>query len=261
MHGSHVLVLCSVLAMVASAGCTGLTPRAQQQLSGGYQRYAAGDNAGAIEQMDAFLQENPHSRRTGEAYYLRGLARYNLRQYDRAKLDLEQTVSETGNPELQAKAALALGDLSYDTADMTLAENMYRHAIATLAPRDPLAAQGLYRLGCVLQRLGRWREADAQFHKALFYFPDSEAAKRSARCINANAWCVQAGSYGRMVSAEAGAKRLSAGGLPARALVVRQDKATQFVVQVGHFGRYEEAVEILPQVRALQTDAFITVTR
>ena len=260
MHGRGVLLAVSVVLFFALTGC-GLNGRAQQQLNDGYQRYAAGDNAGAIRQMDVFLRENPHAQRADEAYYVRGLARYNLRQYDAAKLDLEQTVSQATNPELRAKAALALGDLSYDTGDMTLAENMYRHAISSFKEQNELQAQGYYRLGKVLQRQGRWREADAQFHKAMYYFPSTEPGRRSARLINANAWTIQAGAYSRMPIAAATARRLSAQGLPARAVAVRQDQRIQYAVQIGRYGRFEEADAMLAKVRAAQSDAFVTPAR
>jgi tetratricopeptide (TPR) repeat protein len=254
-----MLPVLSVLAL--AAGCTSLSQSAQRQLDSGLQKYQAQDNVGAVAEMDAFLRENPHSARTDEALYLRGLARYNLHQYENAKADLLQAISITKNPELRGKAALAQGALSFETGDPTLAENMYRLATASLPPNSDLIAQAYYRLGEVLQREGQWRAADQQFHKAIYYFPDTEPGRRSARAINSNAWTVQAGSYARMSAAQAGATRFTAGGMPATAVALRADNATRFVIQIGRYDRFEDAQAMLPKVQSLQKDAFVAPTR
>jgi tetratricopeptide (TPR) repeat protein len=254
-----MLLACSAMAM--AAGC-GLPPRAQKQLNDGYEKYKGGDNAGTVAEMNAFIQENPRAKQIDEAHYLRGLARYNLKQYDAAKSDLLQAITETENNELRGKASLAQGDLSYETGDMTLAENMYRHALETLPETSELRAQAYYRLGCVLQRLGEWRAADQQFHKAIDRYRGAEPARRSARMINANAWTVQAGSFTKMNSAQAGAKKLASKGLPAaHAAAVLVDGNTSFVVQVGRYDRYEDAQAMLAKIRQVQSDAFIAPTR
>jgi TolA-binding protein len=262
-------LMAALLAAAMAAGC-GLSPRAQKQLTDGSQKYQAGDSAGAIAEMNAFIQENPHANQIDQAHYIRGLARHNLKQYQAAKSDFLQTIAETRSRELQAKASLAQGDLSYETGDMTLAENMYRHATENLpagSTGSPQAASDLpahahYRLGCVLQRLGQWREADMQFHKVIDAYPGSEPARRSARMINSNAWTVQAGSYTKMASAKEGARRLSGKGFPgAQSVAVLVDGATWYVVQIGRYERYEDAQAILPRVRKAQSDAFIAPTK
>ncbi len=168
--------------------------------------------------MDAFLQENPHASRTDEAHYLRGLARFNMKQYEPAKADLLDAVSGTKDTELRGKAALALGDLSLQTGDTTLAETMCRDAVGSLeelarngeAKKEaPLLAEAYYRLGCVLQHLGQWRAADQQFSHVTYYYPDTEAASHAARAINASAWTVQAGSLARLSAAQADTKRFA----------------------------------------------------
>lgn len=258
MRTSGLIV--ALLAAAMAAGC-GLSPRAQQQLTDGSKRYQAGDNAGAIAQMNAFIQENPRANQIDQAHYIRGLARYKLKQYEAAKSDFLQTIAETKSKELQAKASLAQGDLSYETGDMTMAENMYRHSLESL-PADDLRAHAWYRLGCTLQRLGQWREADMQFHKVIDGSPGSEPARRSARMINSNAWTVQAGSYAKMASAKEGARRLAGKGIAgAQASAILVDGATWYVVQIGRYGRYEDAQALLPKVRAVQSDAFIAPTK
>ena len=261
MHGRGIWILTVWSAVALAAGCDMTNSHAQQQLDSGFQKYQAQDNAGAVADMDAFIRENPHSARTDEALYLRGLARYNLHQYENAKADLLQAISITKNPELRGKAALAQGALSFETGDPTLAENMYRLATTSLPPKSDLMAQAYYRLGEVLQREGQWRAADQQFHKAIYYFPDTEPARRSARAINCNAWTVQAGSYARMNAAQAGARRFTASGMPATATALRVENATRFVIQIGHYDRFEDAQAMLPKVQSLQKDAFVAPTK
>jgi tetratricopeptide (TPR) repeat protein len=248
-------------ALALAGGCDTLSQRAQGQLNSGFQKYQDQDNAGAVAEMDAFLRENPHSSSADKALYLRGLARYNLHQYEGAKADLLQAISITKNPELRGKAALSQGDLSFETGDVTLAQNMYTLATTSLPPQSDLMAQAYYRLGCVLQRQGQWRAADQQFHKAIYYFPDSEPAHRSARAINANAWTVQAGSYTRMSAAQAGAKRFISKELPATAAAIRVNNDTKFVIQIGRYDRFEDAQAMLPKVQNIQKDAFVAPTR
>lgn len=261
MHGREIWMLPILLALTLAAGCGATNQRAQDQLDSGVKKYQAQDNAGTVTEMDAFLRENPHAARADEALYLRGLAKYNLHQYESAKADLLQAISITKNPEIRGKAALSQGDLSFETGDTTLAENMYRLAITSLPPRSDLTAQAYYRLGCVLQREGQWRAADQQFHKAIFYFPDTEPARRAGKAINANAWTVQAGSYARMSAAQAGASRFTASGMTATTAAVRVDNATRYVIQIGRYDRFEDAQAMLSKVQNFQKDAFVAPTR
>ncbi len=261
MHGRGIWMLPVLSALALAAGCDTLSERARMQLDSGYQKYQAQDNAGAAAEMDAFLKENAHSSRADEALYLRGLARYNLHQHEGAKADMLQAISITKNPELRGKAALSQGDLSFETGDTTLAENMYRLAANSLPPQSDLMAQAYYRLGCVLQRQGQWPAADQQFHKAIYYFPDTEPARRSARAVNCNAWTVQAGSYTRMSAAKAGATRFTAKDLPATTAAIRVDNTTRYVIQIGRYDRFEDAQAMLPKVQTLQKDAFVAPTR
>lgn len=257
MHGRDMLLLVVAALAVVAAGCGKLSLQSTQQLDEGYKSYHAGDNAGTIRRMDAFLQENSRANRADEAYYLRGLARYNLKNYEAAKADLEQTVSNTRQPELRGRAALALGDLSFDTGDMTLAENMYRLAIGNLPTGQDLLAQGHYRLGCVLQRLAKWRQADQQFHKVIYNYPDTQPARRAARLINCTVWTIQAGAFNRMQPAQLAAGRLKQSALPAQAVAVLLDGSASYLVQVGRFNSYDEAAAMLTKVRKVQSDAFV----
>ena len=262
-------VILATFASAALAGCGTLSPR-EGQLDDAYRQYAAGDNAAVVADMDAFLQENPHASRTDEAHYLRGLARFNMKQYEPAKADLLDAVSGTKDTELRGKAALALGDLSLQTGDTTLAETMCRDAVGSLeelarngeAKKEaPLLAEAYYRLGCVLQHLGQRRAADQQFSHVTYYYPDTEAASHAARAINASAWTVQAGSLARLSAAQADTKRFASLGQQVQALPVLAGGKTRYVIQVGRFARYEDAAALLPQVRQIQSDAFVTTAR
>lgn len=259
MHGRVIVALTGMLLL--AAGCEmPLSPHAQGQLNAGYQSYQSGDNVATVSQMDAFLHENSRATRADEARFLRGLAQYNLKQYDRAKADLEQVVAHTKDPELRARASMALASLSYDTGDLAMAQNMYRHALDNLPPNHEKRAEAYYRLGCVLQRQGRWSQADQEFHKLVYYFPNSEPAQRAGRLINSTAWTVQAGSFSKMQYAKAAAAKLQAQGLAARTAPVMTPKGLLYVVQVGRYSKFEQAAKIVAQVRQIQPDAFIVAT-
>ena len=250
------------LTVVVAAGCNGEpSPQAIELLRKGYAAYSIRDDRQAVQVLDEFLRDNSGSTRADEAFYLRGLARKRQGDPAGAKSDLDLALSKTQNTSLRAKALLALGDLAYDAEDMDLADNLYRQALADIERGQPPSDHAHYRLGAVLQRQGRWREADAQLDRVIFYFGDTELGRLAARRTHCTAWAVQTGAFGDRARAESSAEGLRREGLPAECKAVLQDGQTLFVVRVGRFGTYAEAADQLKETRAHQQDAFLTTAR
>lgn len=244
--------------------------------------YSRGDDEEVVARMDRLLRDGD-ARPNPEALYLRGLARYRLARRvsvgegtpgpgqarslrAAARRDFERALERTGHPSVRAKALTCLGDLAYDAGATTKAEEHYRDALGLAASNSPAAAHARYRLGCALQRQGRWNEADVQFDRLLWSPPAEEAeggqgrddpppahaparavpppiAELAARRTHAVAWTVQVGAFRDAERARNEARRLRREGQDA---VVRPGDANGrpvFRVQVGSYRTYTEAAE------------------
>ncbi len=242
-------------------GCNGqLTPQAKDLLRQGYDAYGRGADSETIQRMDAFLRQNSRSNRADEAYYLRGLARY--RQGDRpgAQADLNEALSQTERKDIRVGARLALGELAYEDGEMALAENAYRQALADIEAGQKPADRVYYRLGCILQRQGRWRDASGQFRRLRHHFADSELAGRAERRVHCDSWTVQVGAFRSKSSADELAADLRRQRLQAFTQPITEGGTLLFVVQVGLYPTYEQAAAALGGVRKIQSDAFVIVT-
>jgi len=252
-----VVVFCSSLL----GGCaTVLTPQAEQMLSAGQTAFRQGDYETTIERMDAFLLQHGKTDAAGKAYCLRGRAKYELNQTDAAREDLIRA-AEADDEQTRAQALVTLGDIAYGQGDMALAENRYRDGLTAIDPTDPLFAHGQFRLGCVLQRQGRWSDADQAFNKVIYHRSGSDLADEAARRVHNNAWTIQAGAFAEKRRAENYAERLRRELPSVRTVPDTVDDSLLFLVQVGRYPTYEQAQADLPKVRKQRHDAFITVTR
>jgi tetratricopeptide (TPR) repeat protein len=258
---SYNRMLC-VAALLGCVGCQGtLSPQARQWLQNGYRASAAGEHRTVIESMDAFLADYARSRRADEAYYLRGLAKYHLGDRDGAKADLSAALDRTNKREVRGKAALALGDLAWDADDMAASAEMYRTAVDNMDAGVPPADHAAYRLGCALQRLSRWQEADLQFSRVMELFPGTVLGSRATRRVHGRAWTVQMAAFGDRGHAEELVRGLAEQGVQAAAAAMLEDDRPVFVVQTGRFPTWEQATAALPSLKRVQPDAFVTATR
>jgi tetratricopeptide (TPR) repeat protein len=255
-----LLSACAVAAV--AGGCAGpLSPQARQLLESTYASYDAGDDALTISRATEFLAANASSPRAAEAWYLKGMAECRSSDRAAARQDLQAALDGASAPEVRAKAALALADLAHEDGDMALAENMYRAAVADAEEGSETSGRARYRLGCVLQRQGRWKEADSEFDRVVFLFADADLASAAARRTHGSAWTVQAGAMTTSAAADTLAKALQARGTDAEVAPAVVAGKPVFVVTSGRFATHEEAVAHLPAVSQVRADAFVTVTR
>ncbi len=259
---SFRIALTAALTALLGAGCQSqLTPQAKQLLESGTEAYVRGDRKTAVRQMDAFLQQAGRSHRAAEAFYIRGLAKYDLKDYAGAKSDLSEAVDRASSRPLRAKAALSLGDLAYETGDVKLAESMYRTAIDNLEdPKLSPADHAHYRLGCALQRQGRWRQADVHFSRVIYHFRGTELARRSRKRLHAKAWTIQAGAYADYDNASAAANRLRTARPETRIASAVPSGRLRYVIEIGRYSTFEQAQAVLPEVKRYQKDAFVAAT-
>ncbi|MBS3733546.1 MAG: tetratricopeptide repeat protein [Phycisphaerae bacterium] len=263
MYRSNPVCLWIVaVCVVGVVGCTPkLPPEAVATLRAGRTAYEDGDDRATIQRMDAFLAAHGTSERAGEAHYYRGLARYRLKKYDAARADLQAALDETDDERTHLAAQVALADLAYDLGRLDEAQRRYAEALEATEPGRPPDGHVRYRLGCVLQRRGKWNDAALQFRRVMHYDPDGELARRSERRAPCRAWTVQAGAFREQGNAAEAAAALSARGLSATVQPELDEDRLLFLVIVGRHGTYEVARRTLPTVRKHRADAFVTTTR
>lgn len=251
-----------LLAAMSSAGCdAGLTPQAQQLLNSGKASYAAGKDVAAIRSMNEFLAANGRSSRADEAYYYRGLAKYRQKDIIGAQADFHQVLQKNSR-QFKVPSQKALGDIAYERQDMGLAESMYRDALAGMDETKPPADEVRYRLGQTLQRLGRWQDADLHFSRVMYLFGDSESARRAGRLFHSTAWTVQMAAMKDKRAADALAQQYrTANQLETVVRPVPSDAGPLLAVQAGRFPTYDMAAAAMAKVRAVNPNAYVTVTK
>jgi len=243
------------------AGCqAGLSPQAKQLLAQGTDAFGRKQYAQVVEQMNSLIRTYGQSKGIESAYCLRGRAKHRLGDVAAATSDLERAASAKDTA-VRAEALVELGDIAYEAGDMALAENRYREALKDIATDDPLFAHCCFRLGCVLQRQGRWDDADRQFNKVIYHAEGSQLAVQASRRVHKTHWTIQAGAFEHKQRAQAEADRLGGESLEVRIWPEKAGKKLLFILQVGLFPTYEQAAAELPKVRKYKPDAFVTVTR
>lgn len=252
----------ATVALVVLAGCEQtVSSEGRKLLEAGYAAYNRGDDKTAVEKTDAFLSEHEGSDRMDEAYLVRGLSRYRLGNYDGARADLDAVLATTRRARLKAQAALILGEMAYVRGRWPRAERMLELSLENTPRAAKPSDRAHFRLGVLLQRLGRWDEADRHFHHVSFLFPGSPLARRAEDLAGADAWTVQVGSFRQARNAEALERKLRAAGLDARALAVLAGKDLRYVVHVGRYNTYAAAAATVDDVRKHVPDAFVTTLK
>ena len=259
-------VLASVATVIClaafSSGCnTTVSPEATRYLQAADAAFRQGDDPAAVEAGSRFIQMHPRLEETGEAYYIRGLARCRSGKTSAGKIDLRTALTLTEREDLIALVHCRLGDLAYQSDEMIESEKHYRTAIGYVRPGVAPADEAMYRLGCILQRQGRWREADLFFSRVVHFFDGAPLADRAAEHAHAVRWSIQAAAMNEVVSAKQLQYRLRGAGLDARTDLELRSGRVMRLVRVGSYHTYGQAKADLPKVRTIVTDAFVTSAR
>jgi len=257
------LAILTVWSGLLCAGCNGaLSPEAQRLLQDARQASAAGDDRAVLRHADAFLAAHGGTSAVAEVLYLRGLAGLRTGRTDAAGQDLQRAARLAETEELRAKALSALGDLQYDSGQWPLALESYAAALAQDAePRPDGTDRALYRLGELLQRQGRWAEADEQFDRLVHLYEGSAWARRAAGRIRGRAWTLLVAAHADRSRAEALAEQLRAAGRPAEVRAALIENRPEFRVQSGRYPTYDQAAKALADVRRDAPRARVSPTR
>lgn len=261
-HFDRVGVICLCLMAAGAAGCDqGLSPESQKMLDSGRAAYEAKDDKLTVQIMDQFIAANARSKYADEGYYWRGLAKLRMGDVPAARADFGYVIDHSTRGDVLSLAHKAMGDISFDSADMSTARAMYSQALRYMKDGQPPIDFVRYRLAQALQRLGQWEDADFQFNRLRHTFPDGELSKRASRQVHCRAWTVQAAAFKERRAADYLAARLKNDALDAQVVPVTMESEALFAVQVGRFGTHDQAEAIVPQVKATAAEAFVTVTR
>ncbi len=246
----------------ALPACNGpISPQARDLLQNGLDTYNRGDDRATLERMNEFIDQHGEGPGADEAYYLRGLSRYRTGDRDGAEKDLRQALDRTARKDLRIGALKALGDLSYDNGQMSGAEDFYNKALDIQPHAEHPADEIFYRLGCALQRMGRWRDADVPFSRLNYYFEGSDLAQRADQRVFSRAWMVQAGAFRAGANARNVRDKLLKRNFPVEAKPSIIEGNLHYLVLVGRYTRYKQASQICSRVRRIVDGAFVTTTR
>ncbi len=255
-----VTTIVSLTALLA--GCNAaVSPEAKGYLQSADTAFRREDDQAAIEATSRFIRMHPRLEESGEAYYIRGLARCREGKINAGKDDLQTALTLTKRKDLIALVNCRLGDMSYQSGEMTTSEKYYRAALEYVRPKVPPADEAMYRLGCILQREGRWREADLFFSKVVHFFEGTALAERAADHSHAVQWSIQAAAMSNITSAKHLRGRLRSAGLNARTDLELKSGRVMRLVRVGSYRTYGQAQADLGKVRRIVSDAFITSAR
>jgi len=250
------------LLLATCVGCVDhASPDAMELLAKGRNAFEQSDDQATIARTSDFLAQNAKTAEADVAYYLRGLAYYRMGNLPAAREDLKRSAARARQKDLHLKVLKALGDLAFDTGDMDWAETLYSEALDEMDLQATPTEDVRYRLGCVLQRKGKWWDADSQFQRLQHDFPDSRAARLAGQRIRCRAWAFQFAAFDRKDLAESAAARLAKVSLTTTIRPTVIEGTLTFLVQAGWYETYAAATADASQIRNTDPNAPLVPTR
>jgi tetratricopeptide (TPR) repeat protein len=161
----------AALAAWQAAQALGRTPRTQFGLARA--KHAAGDEAGALADAEAVLQQHPEH--VGARVLVARLSSGSREKEARAVQLLEAVIGDAKNasPDELVSAYTLLGSVHLGRSRISAAEKAFGEALKI----NPKAARALIGLGDSLYRAGRYSEAQARFEAGTAADPDDLVAK------------------------------------------------------------------------------------
>jgi len=254
------VVCCGGLLIVAVmlGGCARVSPASAELLKAAAQDYDAGHWRAAESQASKFIEIYGRSPAVAEAYYIRGMARFQQGRIAESQADFEKALNLARRKDLAARAHAMLGHLSMRREQYARAVAHYRSALADW-PADLEKDEVYFRLAVCLQRLGRWQEARLPLARLIKEYPDSRynlLARRRLAWPNAY-YSVQCGVYRQLENALRQVERLRSAGLDARQSMDVLGAEPRYVVLVGKYSTYPSAKAALRRIRSVVPDAIV----
>jgi tetratricopeptide (TPR) repeat protein len=255
----HWILVTAVVAMLgACAGCVTDTLEGVTLLRSANADYENSRFSQAETQAALFIQRYHSSPVVAEAYYVRGMARFQQQQYAGAEADFNLAV-ESKRTDLTAKAHWMLGRLAMQREDAAAAVTHFREAIKGL-PEGTGKAEVYYRYAVALRRLGQWDEARPCLARVVDGYPQTEWAQYARRQLNWQ-WryfSIQCGAFRLSKNAIQEVARLRQFGLDARQeMIVIPGGDPQYYILVGQYASYREARTNLARVQMVVKNATV----
>ena len=233
----------AALSMLLS-GCTqGLTKQQKQWLADGQRHYERKDYRRSIESLTHFLTEVHEGPEIGEASYVRGMSYAQAGDRPAAYTDLRRAAGMQTEGETVWRANIVLGTLHFEDRQWSEAARRFQAALSRMPQEKPRDAV-LYRLGLCHERMGSWSAARPYYQEVLAKFPKSGFADGARRRLQQNAqnYAVQCGAFRTRSNAESRNAELRQKGLETYIEEVVRGQTPLYVVLVGRYTNYDEAV-------------------
>lgn len=222
-------------------------------LANGQAHYERKDWSRAIDHLSRFLNEVREGPEVGQALYLRGMSNAQAGRRAQAYADLRRCAARATDAEAEWRAYVVLGTLHFEDGQWEPAAQSLRAAAERMAAEPPKDAV-LYRLGICRERTGRWRAAGQAFSEITRALPSSSYARMAYRRLQLNAdhFAVQCGAFRERSNAETLRGNLQRKGLQAYVRREMRGRTAMYVVLVGRFAAYDEALRQLAMVKKEQ---------
>ncbi|MBN1344941.1 MAG: tetratricopeptide repeat protein [Phycisphaerae bacterium] len=240
----------AVLLVSLVAGCGQLTPEARQQLADGAHQYELAKYGEASTTLTRFIDQNADAPEAGEAQYIRGLCELKLRRRTEAQRDFEAAVSKTPRAEVKTRSQAALAVMAYDDGNWDRAIRYYQEAIPWLSDVREYDDH-LLRFALCQQRMGNWEQSAHLLARILHEYPKGSAAKTAKYLLGWNRpyFTIQCHALSDAQNAAKEVARLRSLGLLADQQLDTRDGRALYLIQVGKFPTYDEALRELQRIR------------
>lgn len=237
MERAAGLGLAAMAVALGLAGCTA-TDADRKALAAGYAQYQSRQFDQAEQAATGYMTKYPSAENLDEALYLRGLARLGRGDKGGAAQDLTAAIAKSKRNDLKAKAHRTLGDIAFDGTRWPEAQREYEQALA--AGGGGAAGYVNYRIGATLQAEGRWDQAKTYLDKAAAS-GEANVADRAAERAGARYFTLQFGSFREPTNANALARELNAGQVPAGVFKETHEGQVVYAVRAGGYATWAAA--------------------
>jgi len=254
----RVLAAGAAALLCVCPGCVTVSPEGITLLKSANSDYESSRWNSAESQAALFIQKYHNSPVVAEAYYVRGMARYQQQQFAGAEADFQLAVANSKRADLTAKAHNMLGQLALQRDDAAAAVPHLR-AAAEGMPEGNGKPELYYRLAIALRRAGQWDEARPYLSRVVDGYPTTEYARYARKQLDWHwrGFSIQCGVFRQSKNAQQEMTRLRQAGLDARQEMMRVGNEPQYVILVGQYATYREAKNNLRRVRMHVRDAIV----
>ncbi|HMQ14333.1 MAG TPA: SPOR domain-containing protein [Phycisphaerae bacterium] len=257
MRSTHTTWAVSVLLL--AAGCSNLTEQQRGWLEDGRSAQDTGQHTRAAEKFTLFLSQVDRGPEQAQALYLRGKSYALAGDRDRAIADLRRCAQLDADHESTWRALVLLGTIYFEElGDWPAARQAYAAAAARM-PDEAKRDLVIFRLSLCCERSAMWREALAWQEELTKRYPQSpllpDAQRRVA--LRADHFAVQCGAFGEQRNAESLLDSLRRRGFDPFLRREPRGNTYMYVVLVGKYQRYDDALRQLGSMRQVVPGAVI----